>query len=160
MTDRVSRAREDMERGFNCAVSVLSAFAGEFGWSAHQARQVAGAFGGGMGRSGGTCGAVTGALMVLGLAYAKTRADDDEARDRCYAEATAFLRAFEARCGSVACRTLLGHDVSTPDGYAAARDAGAFKIVCPAYLQAAVELLERALPLPEPPPRHRSGQNR
>ena len=31
------------------------------------ALRVSAAFGGGMGRTGGTCGAVTGALMVLGL---------------------------------------------------------------------------------------------
>jgi C_GCAxxG_C_C family probable redox protein len=145
VSDRVSRALADLEGGFNCAVSVLSAFAADFDWPVHHARQVAGAFGGGMGRTGATCGAVTGALMAIGLAYAKTRAEDDAARDRCYAEAAAFLQAFEQRCGSLACRTLLGHDVSTPEGYAAAQNSGAFRTVCPGYLRAAVELVEERL---------------
>jgi C_GCAxxG_C_C family probable redox protein len=142
---RARRALQELEAGFNCAQAVLLAFAEESGLSRLDALRVAGAFGGGMGRSGtGPCGALSGALMALGLRFAKTEAEDDAARDRCYAEGRAFLEAFQARCGGLSCRDLLGHDVSTSEGYQAARDTGAFQSRCPALLRAAVDLVEEA----------------
>jgi len=49
----------------NCAQTVVSVFAGQMGLDLDTAVRVAMAFGGGMGRGGNTCGAVTGAYMVL-----------------------------------------------------------------------------------------------
>ena len=59
--------------GFSCSQSVLAAFAPELGLDADAALRVSAAFGGGMGRLGDTCGAVTGALMVLGLRLRRDR---------------------------------------------------------------------------------------
>jgi C_GCAxxG_C_C family probable redox protein len=56
---------------FNCSQSVFTAFAPDFGISADESLKIACAFGGGMGRRQLTCCAVTGALMALGLKYAK-----------------------------------------------------------------------------------------
>jgi C_GCAxxG_C_C family probable redox protein len=145
MSDRVERAKAELEKGFNCAAAVLTAFSEEYGLDVRDARRVAGAFGGGIGRSGGVCGAVSGALMALGLAYAKVEAEDDVARDRCYAEAKNLLEAFETRCGSVNCKDLLGYDVSIQAQYEEARDSGAFRTKCPLFLEAAVELAEERL---------------
>lgn len=57
-----------LDEGFNCSQIVLSSFAEDLGLDSEMANKVATCFGGGMG-SGDTCGAVTGALMVLGLKY-------------------------------------------------------------------------------------------
>jgi C_GCAxxG_C_C family probable redox protein len=48
-----------------------------------------------MARTGETCGAVTGALMVIGLKHAKMRPDDDDSRELSYALAQEFMDAFE-----------------------------------------------------------------
>ena len=53
--------------GFSCSQAVFSVFAPQLGLDRVAALKVAGAFGGGMGRMGETCGAVPGALMVSGL---------------------------------------------------------------------------------------------
>ena len=64
--DRAIELRNDPTRHYNCAQSVLAAFAPDAGMSAEDACRVSANFGSGM-KMGGTCGAVTGALMVLGL---------------------------------------------------------------------------------------------
>lgn len=63
---------------------------------------------------GDTCGALSGALMGIGLKYGGTRSDDEEAKERAYSLAQKFMQEFESRHGSVFCRDLLGHDISTP----------------------------------------------
>lgn len=45
------------------------------------AKRIAGGFGGGMGYINETCGAVTGAFMLIGLKYGKVEVDDNAARD-------------------------------------------------------------------------------
>jgi len=143
LESRSEMAQRELNAGYNCAVAVLSAFAEEHGLSLNQARQVAGAFGGGMGKTGsGPCGAASGALMALGLVWGKTEAADTDSGTRCYTESRAFLEAFEARCGALSCRDLLGFDVSLPGQFEAATEAGAFRTRCPHFLRAAVELVE------------------
>ena len=53
--------------GFSCSQALLSTYGDQFGLNHELALKVSGAFGGGMGRMGETCGAVTGAFMVIGL---------------------------------------------------------------------------------------------
>ncbi len=93
------------EGGFNCAQAVLSAYAPEFGLEPTMALKVAGAFGGGMGRLAQTCGAVTGAFMVIGLKYGKASADDDEeqTKEKAYGLVQELAARFAARHGSIAC---------------------------------------------------------
>ncbi len=98
-----------------------------------------------MARTGETCGAVTGALMVIGLRHAKRRKDDDESRERAYALAQEFMNAFRQRNGSLLCRELLGADVSTPEGIAAVHAGDLFRTVCPRFVRDAGEVLESLL---------------
>ena len=65
--DKVSHALSTFDSGFNCSQSVLTAFCNEFGLHDEPAFRIACGFGGGMGRMAKTCGAVTGAFMVIGL---------------------------------------------------------------------------------------------
>ena len=98
-----------------------------------------------MARTGGTCGAVTGALMVIGLKHAKTRKDDDDSREFAYALAQEFMDMFRERNGSLICRDILGADVSTPEGMRAVREKDLFRTVCPKFVRDAGELLEGIL---------------
>jgi C_GCAxxG_C_C family probable redox protein len=98
-----------------------------------------------MARTGGTCGAVTGALMVIGLLHGKTRKEDDGSRERTYAIAQELMERFRARNGKLLCRELLGADVSTPEGLAAVRERDLFRTVCPKFVRDAGELLEELL---------------
>ena len=98
-----------------------------------------------MARTGETCGALTGALMVIGLGHAKTRKDDDDSREQAYALAQEFMDAFRERHGHVLCRGLLGVDVSTPEGMGTVREQDLFRTVCPKFVRISGELLERLL---------------
>lgn len=124
---------------------MLSTYGQRFGLDRETGLHVAGAFGAGMARTGETCGAVTGALMVLGLKHAKTRPDDDDSRELCYALAQEFMDAFRERNKSLLCRELLGVDVSTPEGMAEVRKNNLFATVCPRFVQEAAEILETLL---------------
>ncbi|MBQ9062766.1 MAG: C_GCAxxG_C_C family protein [Eubacterium sp.] len=64
--DRAKELRADEIKHYNCAQGALVPFAEAKGIDAETAYQIAGNFGAGMKRAA-TCGAVTGALMALGL---------------------------------------------------------------------------------------------
>lgn len=121
---------------------MLSTYGMRFGLDRETAFKVAGAFGGGMARMGETCGAVTGALMVIGLKHGKTKADDDEAREKTYELANQFALRFKARNKSVLCRELLGYDLSMEQGREAVAEKNLFMTLCPRFVQDAAEILE------------------
>ncbi len=133
------------KEGFSCSQAVLSAYAPRFGLDRETALRVAGAFGGGMARLGETCGAVTGALMVIGLRYGMTDAKDQRAKEKTYEVTGAFVKAFQAAYGSIRCRDLLGCDISSPDGFHRAKEQSLFTTLCPQFVALAVELLEESL---------------
>lgn len=130
---------------YTCAQSVFSAFAPQFGLEEATALKIAGAFGAGIAYTGETCGAVTGALMVIGLKHGKASPEDEEAKERCYAKAKMFLERFQARCGALQCRQLIGCDLSKPGEVQSAKAAGIFTERCPAFVAAATEILEEIL---------------
>jgi C_GCAxxG_C_C family probable redox protein len=143
MSQKSQRAVSCFSEGFSCAQAVLSIFGPEMGVDRETALRVAGMFGGGMGHMGQVCGAVTGAFMALGLKYGKTRQSENEKQDLGYARVRQFAEEFTARNGSIICKELLGHDLSTPEGAAQAREKGLFSEVCPKLVQDAVEILEQ-----------------
>jgi len=102
--------------GYNCAQAVVAAVCEEFGIDRVTAFQFSGAFGGGIARSGETCGAVSGALMLIGMKYAKTSPVDDVSKGKCYDVAAEFLRKFQdAHHGCTKCRELLNGDRFNPE---------------------------------------------
>ena len=124
---------------------MLSSFGEELGLERELALRVAGAFGGGMARMGETCGAVTGALMAIGLKYGMTQAKDEAAREKTYKLAQEFAKRFKDRHNSLVCRELLGYDLSTSEGRKAAHDKGLFTTLCPQLVRDAVEILDQML---------------
>ncbi len=126
----------------NCAQAVLVAFAPELGLPGITALSIAQGFGGGMGRTGGVCGAVSAAYMVLGLRPYPGTLDSPERREQLYQAVQAFKLQFEALHGSVMCPRLLGYDLSKAEERAQARAKGVFQSVCPKLVEDAVALLE------------------
>ena len=91
---RQLRARTDVH--YNCAQSLLVTFAGEMGLTEEQAYDLGAHFGSGM-RHGSTCGALTSALMVLGMTGHDAK------------EASALMAGMRERRGALDCATLLKH---------------------------------------------------
>ncbi len=129
-------------QGFSCSQAVFSALADQMGIETETALKIAGGFGGGMGRMGLTCGAVTGAIMALGLKYGSTNPTDTQAKDHTYAQVQEFARRFSERHGSITCNTLINSDISTPEGRKQAREAGTFATLCPMLVGDAVKIFE------------------
>lgn len=142
--DHSEQAGAFFQQGYNCAQAVLLAFAETYGLSPEQAAQTAAGFGGGMGRLGRTCGAVSGGLMVIGLAQGITAPGDRAAKEAVYALARQFQARFAGRFGSLDCKDLLGADISTPEGYAQARAEGRFAL-CTVFVQGAAAILTEIL---------------
>jgi C_GCAxxG_C_C family probable redox protein len=138
-------AQACFKEGFSCSQAVLKAFSGEFGLDPLLALKISQPFGGGIARMGETCGAVSGAFLVIGLKYGRTKAEDSESRDKTYALVREFLRRFASSCGSTQCKTLLGYDISTDEGLKLAHDKGLVDARCPVFIRTAVEILEEIL---------------
>jgi C_GCAxxG_C_C family probable redox protein len=72
--------------------------------------------GGGLGRAGLTCGALTGAALALGLRDRGAPRDDAARLSRGRDELRELVRAFGQTLGATDCRALAGCDLSTPAG--------------------------------------------
>lgn len=145
MNTKSEQAVNNFKNGLNCSQAVLSVYAEELGLSREIAWKIAGGFGGGMGRMAQTCGAVTGAFMVLGLKYGDADIPDTKIKERMYGLVREFTHQFENRNGSIVCKELLGCDISKPEGAAAAKENGLFASVCPKLVGDAVEILEEMI---------------
>ena len=130
---------------FNCAQSVFSAFARELGLEETLALKTACGFGAGMGCTGRTCGAVTGAFMVIGLKYGKFKTEDKESKFLTYKKVKRFIESFEKRHGSIECLKIMPIDIRTDAGLAEARAKGTFKEICFPVVADAVEILEKEI---------------
>lgn len=86
----------------NCAQAVIATYADFAGIDEETAMALGNAFGSGMGNMEGTCGALTGAAMVVGLV---TR-DKLQSR-KCMSK---IMAEFQARNGATQCRMLKGVD--------------------------------------------------
>ena len=129
----------------NCAQSVMSVFCEQLGLNLDPGLRMAMAFGGGMGRGGNTCGAVTGAYMALGLAQTIPQENPREAIDKTYELVRRFNERFTTKHGSLLCRELLGCDMSQPGGIEEARNKELFANVCPGLVHDAVQIAEDLL---------------
>ncbi len=147
-------ARDNFLAGYGCAQAVLLAFEDVTGLEPATAAALASSFGGGMGRMREVCGAVSGALMVLGLAVGYTDPGDPAAKSRHYALVREFAARFKARCtregktGSIICRDLLaGANISNASGgEAEARTPDYYqKRPCPALCALAAEVTAELL---------------
>jgi C_GCAxxG_C_C family probable redox protein len=143
--DPVEQAASRFSSGLNCAQAVFSSHADQLGLDRDTALKVASAFGGGMARLGNTCGAVTGALMAIGLRHGTNDGDDEKAKETCYLLARRFVDEFTSRHGSIRCNTLVGHDVSVPEERAAAKEEGIFATLCPKLVRDAAEIVGQIL---------------
>ncbi len=132
-------------RGFNCAQAVLSSCCEPYGMNKEEALKVSCAFGAGMGRLGGTCGAVTGAFMAIGLKYGKYLEGDEAPKEKTYALTQEFARRFRERNGSTVCRELLGLDIGTPGGAKTFKEKGYHASRCTKYVRDAAKIVAEML---------------
>lgn len=100
--------------GFYCAESVVVAVARELGLDEGLAQRMATGFCSGLARTRGPCGALSGAIMAVGLIHG--RSDTATSVEACYTATQRLLADFERELGSRDCHLLLGCDLGTPEG--------------------------------------------
>lgn len=106
------RAQELFCMGFNCAQAVAGAFAEQANMPFDQLVKMVSALGGGMCRLRETCGAVSGAMVILGMLEGYDQAEDTIGKKMLYAKGQLMCIPFKEQFGSFKCRELLG---LTPD---------------------------------------------
>ena len=107
MKNHVQTAHENFKKGYNCAQAVFVAFKDEMGMDEVTAAKLSSSFGGGMGKMREVCGAVSGALMVLGMMKGNFDPEDDKAKAAHYALVQEFAAKFKAEHETIICRELL-----------------------------------------------------
>lgn len=129
--------------GFNCGQSVFAAYAEELGLSEGAATRLFEGLGGGFCGHGEVCGALMGAMAVLGMREGRERADDAARKQAARAAGNALIDAFRAAHGDTHCLALLGMDISSPEGSQRAREAGLFTGLCTGIVARTCELLDK-----------------
>ena len=140
MKKRMNAVRKFLD-GYACSQAILTEYCDLYGLDHSLALRLASGFAGGM-RMGKTCGAVTGAYMVIGLNFGDLNCDRIEGRKRVYEAVCVFTRKFEDIYGSADCRDLLGHDIGSAEGMRAVKEQNLFETVCPKVVETSAKLLE------------------
>ncbi len=99
--------------------------------------RISSAFSGGIALTGNVCGALTGALMSLGLKFG-----DDV--NQVNVHAVKLLDEFKSLHGSIICRDLINHDLTTDEQIKQAFATGAFDN-CPKYIEDVTKLMDAAV---------------
>lgn len=128
MNAEEQKALDNFAAGCNCCQAVVAAAGGKYGVPEETLMRMGAAFGGGM-RRGEVCGAVVGALMILGLRYGAESAGDAESKKTANARTGEFMTEYKKRHGSYLCRELL--------------KSGSGKEACGRYVADAMALLGR-----------------
>jgi C_GCAxxG_C_C family probable redox protein len=102
-----ARAQNYLDEGYACSQSVLLAYADYFNLDIPTAKLISSSFGGGMGRLRMTCGAVTGAFMVIGLAYGNEDPKDMNTKLDGYIKVRELYHKVEDKHGTANCKELL-----------------------------------------------------
>ena len=100
------KAIDYFHQGYNCAQSVFAAFAEELGLSEAAALRLPSAFGAGLGRMRGTCGAFSGLALIAGFKHGNLSPDPAD-KERIFALTRKLADEFRTEFGSLQCRELL-----------------------------------------------------
>ncbi|PWR71116.1 C-GCAxxG-C-C family protein [Methanospirillum stamsii] len=144
-SDPVTSAADLFAQGYNCSQSVFTAFAEENGLDPAIALKIATSFGGGIGRTGNVCGAVSGAILAIGLIHGMDSLQESGKKEQCYALDQEFIQKFTAKFGSIECTKLLGYNLGIPAEREEAGKKGVIKHICPGLVKGAAEILEELL---------------
>lgn len=146
----ISRSKETesielFRNGFNCAQAVVSAYPESLGFDIELAQGLACGFGAGMGRQQKTCGAVSGAYMVLGIYCSKRYNEIKERKQESYKLVRLFTESFIEKYSTSDCASLLNCDLNTPEGQAYFKSANLGKKVCENCILDSIKIIDNLI---------------
>ena len=145
MSAKPDQAAETFKNGFNCAQAVFATYAEEFGIDRTSALKISCGFGAGMGRRQDVCGAVSGAILLVGCKHGKTIREDNAANELTYKLVRELSDKFIAKHGSISCKELLGCNLLTSEGQQFFTENNFKELKCSRYVHDASELAEAML---------------
>lgn len=141
--NKIIKAEQEFEKGFNCSQSVLSVYCEQLGLDRNTAFLLSSAFGGGINKMGEICGAVSGAIMLIGLKYGRVMADDQDAIERTEKQTNNFFDEFKKRNKFLKCKELLGYDFGIESENEFIKNNDLTRQLCPKFVKDAVEIFEK-----------------
>lgn len=141
----MSKAEESLKHfsgGNSCAQSILKTYGREFFKNGDDAARLAAGFEAGLAFRGEVCGAVSGAMMIIGLKYGHSDPSEELAKERLYKLTNQYLTEFEEKCGATSCNKLLNVNISTQEGIEEAISKNLFATICPNAIKTSSEILE------------------
>ena len=142
MKSRVNETVECFNSGFSCSQALLSTYCEDLGLDKETALKISCGLAAGMARLGHTCGAVTGAYLVISLKYGKYLLDDNVSKEKTFELIQEFDKRFIEKYGTTNCKELLSVDLRDGDKDFASQQV---KALCPGFVRDAAEILESIL---------------
>ena len=141
-SNKPEQAEKLFRNEYLCAPSVLSTFSQELGLDKDMALKIATGFGAGIAGRSRICGAITGAIMAIGLKYGRGMNEPREVQEKTFRIVNEFIEKFVAKHGTTECKELIGYDLTNPRERVMALENGVYDTICPKFVKNAVELLE------------------
>lgn len=135
MSDRIAKALANHDKNYNCCQSVACAFCDLVGVDEETMFKAGEAFGLGMGGMNGTCGAITGAVLLAGFKNSTANLEKPNFKGDTYKLSAAIVKQFQEKNGAIACRDLKGVDT------------GSILRSCPGCIEDAARIAEEILNL-------------
>lgn len=123
------------DKKYNCAQAVACAFAKEVNVDIGTLFKACEGFGLGMGGACGTCGAVSGAVMLAGFINSDGALDAPQTKADTYRLSKEITKRFEEKNGSLVCKDLKGIETGT------------VLRSCPGCIEDAIEIVQEVLHL-------------
>ena len=127
--------------GFNCAQSVLSSYKDKINIKEDELLKISCGLGAGMGMLQDTCGALSGAYLVIGLKYGKYKKDDNDAKGKTFRLVREFDSEFKKINKTTSCKELLECNLLTEEGIKYYIDNNLKEKICIKYIECLVKLL-------------------
>ena len=113
MESRVKETIVRHDKGYNCAQAVACTYCDLFGYKEEDVFRMTEGFGLGMGCMAGTCGALSGAVLLAGLKNSDGQINAPKTKGT-YKLSRQLLERFQECCGSTICAELKGVTTGTP----------------------------------------------
>ena len=140
--------KDQINKGFtecmHCSQQVLMEWTERLGYDRDAAARMAAPFGAGMFR-GDTCGAVSAAMIAIGIKYGHCQPGDAAGNAAMIEKAAAFQKEFITRHGSTICRELVGYDFSKDGELEKAMESGKVFEICPGMVQSSLKILDKIM---------------
>jgi C_GCAxxG_C_C family probable redox protein len=145
MKELQDKAIQLHQSGLNCAQAVLTSYCDEMNFDNNLALSISCGFGGGMGRLQETCGAVTGAIMVLGIHTCNKYTENKQRKEISYSKVQQFAEKFKSMHGTLDCKTLLNCDLNTIEGQKYMKEHNLSTKVCNRCIGNSIGILEELI---------------